>query len=161
MAQVIRNQGPGFNNVQTQHADIELRLPGGIFDQITKITYSAKVAREEARGTSILGQGFTRGALTFEASMAINRAFRQEFVNALSRPPKGFFEGFFPIIVTLNHPDWDRVETDTLYCAVAEFNFDSSSGPAVHTLDVPLTCAYIQFKSGGKILPMYQNIISG
>jgi len=161
MAQVIRNQGPGFNNVQTQHADIELRLPGGIFDQVTKIAYSAKVAREEARGTSILGQGFTRGALTFEASMAINRAFRQEFVNAISRPPKGFFEGFFPIIVTFAHPDWDRVETDTLYCAVAEFNFDSSAGPAVHSLDIPLTCAYIDFKSNGNVLQKYQNIIGG
>lgn len=161
MAQVIRYQGPGFNNVQTQHADVELRLPGGIFDQVTKIAYSAKVAREEARGTSILGQGFTRGALTFEASMSINRAFRQEFVNAIARPPKGFFEGFFPIIVTLNHPDWDRVETDTLYCAVAEFNFDSSSGPAVHTLDIPLTCAYIVFQSNGVILPKFTNIIGG
>lgn len=161
MAQVIRNQGPGFNNVQTQHADVELRLPGGIFDQVTKIAYSAKVAREEARGTSILGQGFTRGALTFEASMSINRAFRQEFVDAISRPPKGIFEGFFPIVVTLSHPDWDRAETDTLYCALAELNFDSSSGPAVHTLDIPLTCAFIQFKSNGIILPQYQNIISG
>jgi len=161
MAFLIRNQGPGFNNVQTQHADIELRLPGGIFNQVTKIAYSAKVAREEARGTSFLGQGFTRGALTFEASMAINRSFRQEFVNAIARPPKGFFEGFFPIIVTFNHPDWDRVETDTLYCAVAEFNFDSSSGPAVHTLDIPLTCAYIVFQSNGVILPKFTNIIGG
>ncbi len=161
MAQVIRNWGPGFNNVQTQHADVEVRLPGGVFDQVTKIAYSAKVAREEARGTSILGQGFTRGQLTYEASMAINRSFRQEFVNAISRPPKGIFEGFFPIVVTLSHPDWDRAETDTLYCAVAEFNFDSSSGPAVHTLDVPLTCAFIQFKSNGLILPQFLNIISG
>lgn len=161
MAQVIRNLGPGFNNVQTQHADVEVRLPGGVFDQVTKIAYSAKVAREEARGTSILGQGFTRGQLTYEASMAINRSFRQEFVNAISRPPKGIFEGFFPIVVTLSHPDWDRAETDTLYCAIAEFNFDSSSGPAVHTLDIPLTCAFIQFKSNGLILPQFLNIISG
>ncbi len=159
MAQIIRRFAPGFNNVQLQFADIEARLPGGVFSQFTKISYSAKTAREEARGISPLPQGVTRGALSYECSLSINRSFREEFRIAAQVPGLGLFEGFFPLIVSFNHPQWNRVETDTLYIMVNEWNFDSSTGPAVLGMDVPCYCGFIDFGSGGKIIPQFADIV--
>lgn len=160
MAQLIRRSAPQFNSVQLQYADAEMRLPGGVFSQVTKIGYSAKIAREEARGTSRQPQGATRGVFTYEATLAINRSFRQEFINACE-PSNGQdpFSVPFPIIVSFNHPQWDRVETDTLYVILNEFNFDSSPGPAVLSLDIPCYCGYIEFASGGKVIQLDPNLI--
>lgn len=159
MGQLVRRFAPGFGNVQLQHADLDIALPGGHFTQVTKIAYSAKKAVEEARGTSPLPQGVTRGALSYEASFSINRSFREEFRRLASVPGRGFLEGFFPCVISFLHPDWNKVESDTLYIMVTEWGFDSSSGPAVHQLNVPCYCGYIEFKSGGKVLPQFADII--
>ncbi len=160
MAQLIRRSAPQFNSIQLQYADAELRLPGGVFSQVTKIGYSAKIAREEARGTSRQPQGATRGVFTYEASLAINRSFRQEFLNACqSSDGNDPFSVAFPVIVSFNHPQWDRVETDTVYLILNELNFDSSPGPAVLSNDIPCYCAYIEFSSGGKIITLDPDLI--
>lgn len=160
MAQLIRRFAPAFNNVQYQHADIEAKFPGDrLFTQFTKIGYSAKVAREEARGTSPLPQGVTRGALSYECSLAINRASREAFRQAATVPGKGLFEGFFVLTVSFVHPEANTTETDTLYVIINEWNFDSSTGPAVLQLDVPCYCGYIEFGSGGKIIPQFADIV--
>jgi hypothetical protein len=157
---MLRRFAPGFNNVQYQFADIELKFPGDrLFTQVTKISYSAKVAREEARGTSPLPQGVTRGALSYECSFAINRAFRDDFRIACTVPGKGIFEGFIIIVASFVHPEKVNVETDTLYIMVNEWNFDSSTGPAVLSMDIPCYCGYIEFGSGGKIIPQFADII--
>jgi len=160
MAQLTRRFAPGFNNVQYQHADIEAKFPGDrLFTQFTKISYSAKVSREEARGTSPLPQGVTRGALSYEASFSINRAARDAFRQVASIPGKGMFEGFIVITVSFVHPEAAVVETDTLYVIVNEWNFDSSTGPAVLGMDIPCYCGYIEFGSGGKIIPQFADIV--
>ena len=82
-----------------------------------------------------------------------------EFRKAATVPGKGVFEGFFPLIVSLSHPDWDRVETDTLYVKVNEWNFNSNAGPAVHMLEIPLYCGYIDFGSQQGIIPQFADII--
>lgn len=160
MAELIRRFAPGFNNVQYQFADMEAKFPGDrLFTQFTKISYSAKVAREEARGTSPLPQGVTRGALSYEASFSINRSFRDQFRQAATIPGRGLFEGFFVLTVSFAHPEAQIVETDTLYIMINEWNFDSSTGPAVLSLDVPCYCGFIEFGSGGKIIPQFADII--
>jgi len=160
MATVTRRPfAPQFATVQTQHADIEARFPGGIFANFTALSYSAKNSPEEARGASPLPFGVTRGELKYEASLTIHRTFRWEFRKAATVPGKGVFEGFFPLIVSLSHPDWDRVETDTLYVKVNEWNFTSNAGPAVHMLEIPLYCGYIDFGSQQGIIPQFADII--
>lgn len=156
----IRRFGPGFNNVQLQHGDIEVKFPGDkLFTQVTKVSYSIKVAREEARGTSPLPQGVTRGALSYEASFSINRAAREDWRLAAQIPDKGMFETFFVMTVSFVHPEWNRVETDTLYLLQNEWNFDSSTGPAVLQMDIPCYCGFIELGSGGKIIPQFADII--
>lgn len=150
---------PQFATVQTQHADLEARFPGGIFSNFTSISYSAKNSPEEARGASPLPFGVTRGDLKYEASLTIHRTFRTEFRKAATVPGRGIFEGFFPLIVSLSHPEWDRVETDTLYVKVTEWNFTSSTGATPHTLEVPLYCGYIDFGSAQGIIPQFADII--
>lgn len=159
---LLRRSAPQFGSVQLQYADAELRLPGGIFSQVTKIGYSAKIAREEARGLSRQPMGNTRGVFTYDLSLAINRSFRTEFLNACqtANPDNDPFSVPFPIIVSFNHPQWDRVETDTVFCVLNELNFDSSPGPAVLSLDIPCYCPYINFGSGGStIISLDPNLI--
>ena len=149
----IRKDAPGFNNVQFQFADVELIFPGNrTFTQVNKLAYSVKVAREEARGTSPLPQGVTRGQYTYECSLSINRAFRQDFVNLVDSSGQGLFETFIVMTASYAHPQKNAVETDTLYIMINELNFDTSAGPAVQTLDIPCYCGYIQLNSGGNFI---------
>ncbi len=155
MAQITRRQAPSFKNVQLQHADVEIKLPGGTgFTAVTEIGYSSKVInRTEYRGVAPVAGGVTRGGLQYSANLAIHRAARFQFQQAVMAEPfsRGMFDTYFPIIVSFNHPDWDRVETDTLYVMVDEWGFKSSAGPSVQSLDIPLYCAYIAFSSGGRV----------
>lgn len=155
----VRRFAPQFATVQTQHADVEARLPGGIFQNFTALSYKATNTNEEARGASPLPFGITRGEMKYEASISIHRTFRDEFRRAATVPGKGLFEGFFPLIVSLTHPDWDRVETDTLYVKVTEWGFDTNSGPAVHVMPVPMYCGFIDFGTKEGIMAQFADII--
>lgn len=159
MAIAVRRFAPQFATVQTQHADVEARLPGGIFQNFTALSYKATNTNEEARGASPLPFGITRGEMKYEASISIHRTFRDEFRRAATVPGKGLFEGFFPLIVSLTHPDWDRVETDTLYVKVTEWGFDTNSGPAVHVMPVPMYCGFIDFGTKEGIMAQFADII--
>lgn len=153
MAQLVRRYAPGFTTVQLQHADVEVGLPGGIFTNVSEISYNAKVInRVEYRGVAPVAGGVTRGGLQYSASMTIQRALRFEFQTlALSDPSsRAVFDTYFPIKVSFNHPQWDRVETDTLYVMIEEWDWTSSAGASVQMLKIPLYCARIIFSSGGR-----------
>ncbi len=159
MSITVRRFAPQFSTVQTQHADVEARLPGGIFQNFTALSYKATNTNEEARGASPLPMGITRGEMKYEASITIHRTFRDEFRRAATVQGKGLFEGFFPLIVSLTHPDWDRVETDTLYVKVTEWAFDTNAGPAVHVMQVPMYCGFIDFGTKNGIMSQFSDII--
>lgn len=159
MAIKVRRFAPQFATVQTQHADLEARLPGGIFQNFSALTYKATNTVEEAEGASPLPMGVTRGKLRYECSITIHRTFRDEFRRAAMVAGKGLFEGFFPLIVSLSHPDWDRVETDTCYVKVTEWAFDSNAGPAVHQMQVPMYCGFIDFGTKQGVMSQFADII--
>lgn len=156
---LVRKFAPQFGAVQTQHADLEIVFPNGIFMNVTEISYAAKNSPEEARGTSKLSMGVTDGELKYECSMTIHRSFRDALRRAAMVPGKGLFEGFFTMTVSTAHADWG-VETDTLACKITEWNFSSSAGPAVQLVTVPMYCGYIDFGlKDGTPIPQFMDIL--
>lgn len=134
---------PTMNSRQLQFASIDFNVRGVLFPWIGEVSYDQNLDPGEARGTSPLPMGVTLGELKANASISVQRIYREQFLNRIEKGVPGFMDKFFPIAVQYKEIGWPQVETDSFIARITGTGHDYSAGNGVLMVKFPLYTPFI------------------
>lgn len=119
-------------------------LRGVYFPWIGEISYEMTLDPGEARGTSPYPMGVTMGELKANASVTIQRVYRERFINIFEQGVPGFMTKFAPIQVVTQEQGLPTVEIDSFDARITGTSHDFSAGNNALMTKFPLYVPFVK-----------------
>lgn len=135
---------PTKNSIQLQFSSIDFGVRGIYFPWIGEVSYEMNLEPGEARGASPLPMGVTLGELKANASISVQRVYRERFFNIVEQGFPGFMDKFFPVQVAVQEFGWNKTETDEFDARVTGMGHEYTAGNGVLMVKFPLYVPFVK-----------------
>ncbi len=121
---------PSRGAIALQHSSVGLKVGDRsvYFPWISAVSYTMTMDPGESRGTSPFPTGVTLGEAKANASVTVNRLYREAFLDLIDPNKSGPFDKFFHLQVAYQEFGWASVEMDEFDARITEIGSDSSAG---------------------------------